>query len=89
MYHAMKCILQLMLRVIVMVKLAGFIKCILQLKIEMYTGCWDEVTLGWNAGLRIRTEKLCQSFGIVLVWDRAAILKFAALCLFFSYDKIE
>ena len=82
MYHAMKCILQLMLRVIVMVKLAGFIKCILQLKIEMYTGCWDEVTLGWNAGLRIRTEKLCQSFGIVLVWDRAAILKFAALYLF-------
>ena len=65
-----------------MVKLAGFIKCILQLKIEMYTGCWDEVTLGWNAGLRIRTEKLCQSFGIVLVWDRAAILKFAALYLF-------
>ena len=28
-----------------MVKIAGFIRCILQLKIEMYTGCWDEVTL--------------------------------------------
>ena len=47
------------------------------------------MALGWNAGLRIRTEKLWQSFGIVLVWDRAPILKFAALCLFFSYDKIE
>ena len=68
-----------------MVKIAGFIRCILQLKIEMYTGCWDEVTFGWNAGLRIRTEKLCQSFGIVLVWDRATILKFAALCLFFGW----
>ena len=72
-----------------MVKLAGFIKCILQIKIEMYTGCWDEVAFSWNVGLRIRTEKLWQSFGIVLVWDRAAILKFVALCLFFSYDKIE
>jgi len=67
-----------------MVKLACFIKCILQLKIEMYTGCWDEVAFSWNAGLRIRIEKLCQSFGIILVWDRAAILKFVALCLFFG-----
>jgi len=84
MYHAMKCILQLMLRVIVMVKFAGFIKSILQIKIEMYTGCWDEVAFSWNAGLRIKTKKLWQSFGIVLVWDKATILKFAALCLFFG-----
>jgi len=47
------------------------------------------VGLGWNAGLKIRIEKLWQRFRIVLVWDRATILKFVAVCLIFSYDDIE
>ena len=46
-----------MLRVIVMVKIAGFIRCILQLKIEMYTGCWDEVTFGFGALVREALDK--------------------------------
>ena len=80
-----------------MLKLAGFINCILELNIQMHRGCWDEVVFGWNTGLRMRIEKVQPSFGIVLVWERVSNLKicctmsvfWSGYMLDFSYDKIE
>jgi len=62
-FYNLKCsynIVDEILMVKFVVKLAGYINCILELKVLMQTGYSDKVSFDWNTDWRITTEK-CRS----------------------------